>query len=100
MTATVAPETTTWQLDPAHSSIEFSVKHLMIVTVKRSFAGITASIVGDERQPGGATVNVNIDTATITTHNDQRDAHLRSADFFDVENFPAITFVGKRMLGE
>jgi len=95
-----APETTTWQLDPAHSSIEFAVKHLMIVTVKGSFAGIMASIVGDESQPGGATVNVSIDTATITTKNDQRDAHLRSPDFFDVEKFPTITFVGKRIVGD
>lgn len=94
------PETTTWQLDPAHSSIEFAVKHLMIVTVKGSFAGIEASIVGDEGTPDRATVNVTIDAATITTKNDQRDAHLRSADFFDVEKFPELTFVGKRIVGD
>jgi polyisoprenoid-binding protein YceI len=94
------PETTTWQLDPSHSSVEFAVKHLMIVTVKGSFLGLEASIVGDESKPAGATVNVNIDTATITTNNEQRDAHLRSADFFDVEKYPAITFVGKRIVGD
>lgn len=101
MTATATtPEITTWQLDPVHSSIEFAVKHLMIVTVKGSFAGIEASIVGDESKPAGAKLTVKIDTATITTKNEQRDAHLRSADFFDVETFPTITFAGKRLVGE
>ena len=101
MTATATtPETTTWKLDPAHTSIEFAVKHLMIVTVKGSFAGVEATIVGDESKPARANVTVKIDTATITTKNEQRDAHLRSADFFDVEKFPTITFVGKRLVGE
>jgi polyisoprenoid-binding protein YceI len=94
------PETTTWQLDASHSSVGFSVKHLMIATVKGSFTGIEASISGDEGDPSGATLKVDIDTATITTGNAQRDAHLRSADFFDVETFPAITFVGKRIVGD
>jgi len=101
MTASAtAPETTTWQLDPVHSSVEFAVKHLMIVTVRGSFAGVEASIVGDESKPAGATVTVKVDTATITTKNDQRDTHLRSADFFDVEKYPSITFVGKRIVGD
>ena len=93
-------ETSTWQLDPVHSSVEFAVKHLMIATVKCSFAGFSASIVGDDRQPDGAIVSATIDTATITTKNAQRDAHLRSADFFDVERYPTITFTGKRILGD
>jgi polyisoprenoid-binding protein YceI len=94
------PGTTTWQLDPVHTSIEFAVKHLMIVTVKGSFTGIEASIVVDDSKPAGANVNVKIDTATITTKNEQRDAHLRSGDFFDVDTYPTITFAGKRIIGE
>ena len=94
------PETSTWQLDPSHSHVEFAVKHLMIATVKGSFAGVDASLVGDESKTTGATVTATIDTATINTRNEQRDAHLRSADFFDVDKYPAITFVGKRIVGE
>lgn len=101
MTATATvPETTTWQLDASHSSVGFSVKHLVIATVKGSFSGLEASIVGDENAPAAAALNVKIDTATITTSNEQRDTHLRSAEFFDVEKFPAITFVSKRVVGE
>ncbi|SRR5258708_7279021 len=101
MTATAStPETTTWQLDPAHSSVGFAVKHLMIATVKGSFTGIDAFIVGDETDPASARLNVQIDAATITTANEQRDAHLKSGDFFDVEKFPAITFTGTRIVGD
>ena len=101
MTAIVTtPETTTWQLDPTHSSVEFAVKHLMIATVKGSFSGIEASIVGDEKDPARAKLNVKIDAATITTANDQRDTHLRSGDFFEVEKFPSITFSGTRIVGD
>jgi polyisoprenoid-binding protein YceI len=101
MTASaILPETTTWQLDASHSSVEFSVKHLMITTVKGSFGGVEASITGDEADPARAVLSVNVDTATISTGNAQRDGHLRSADFFDVEKFPAITFVGKRIVGD
>jgi polyisoprenoid-binding protein YceI len=94
------PETATWQLDPSHSSVEFSVKHLMITTVKGSFAGIEAEIVGAESAPTKARVKATIDAATITTKNEQRDTHLRSADFFDVEKYPTITFAGKRIDGD
>jgi polyisoprenoid-binding protein YceI len=98
--ATTTPGTSTWQLDPSHSSVEFSVKHLMITTVKGSFTGIQAEIVGDETAPSKSVVKVTIDAATISTKNDQRDAHLRSADFFDVEKYPTLTFIGKRIDGD
>ena len=93
------PDTATWQLDPAHSSVEFSVKHLMITTVKGSFTGVQAEVVSNENAPGKPIVTTTIDAATITTKNDQRDAHLRSPDFFDVEKYPTITFAGKRIDG-
>jgi polyisoprenoid-binding protein YceI len=99
MTTAILPETTTWQLDPAHSSIGFSVRHLMIATVKGSFGTFEASFSGDEKDLSNASVNVTIDVASIDTSNDQRDGHLRSADFFDAERFQNISFVGKRIEG-
>jgi polyisoprenoid-binding protein YceI len=91
-TATPAAETsTTWQLDPAHTHVEFSVKHLMIARVKGRFAGVTGTVeMGAD--PAASTVDVVIDAASIDTREAKRDAHLRSADFFDVERFPTIAF--------
>src|SRR3954470_8886280 len=85
-------KTSTWQLDAAHSSVEFSVKHLMIATVKGSFTGIQGAISGDESDLSQAQLTVTIDAASVNTRNEQRDGHLRSADFFDVEKYPTITF--------
>jgi polyisoprenoid-binding protein YceI len=99
MTTAILPETTTWQLDASHSSIGFSVKHLMIATVKGSFGKFEASFSGDERDLSNAALNVTIDVASIDTSNDQRDGHLRSPDFFDAEKFRNITFAGKRIEG-
>ena len=99
MTTALLPETSTWKLDASHSSIGFSVKHLMIATVKGSFGKYEASFTGDETDLSKASVTVDIDAASINTGNDQRDGHLRSPDFFDAEKFPSITFVGKRIVG-
>lgn len=100
MTTTVATPTgtTTWKIDPAHSHIEFAVRHMMISTVKGRFTGVDGVVRIDEANPAAADVDVRIDTATIDTREAQRDAHLRSADFFDVEKFPAITFISKRAI--
>ena len=99
MTTAILPEVSTWQLDASHSSIGFSVKHLMIATVKGSFGKYEASFNGSEEDLSKATVGVKIDAASIDTGNDQRDGHLRSGDFFETEKFPEITFVGKRIVG-
>lgn len=101
MTSTATlPTTSTWQLDASHSSIGFSVKHLMIATVRGSFGKFEAAFSGDEGDLGNATVSATIDASSIDTANDQRDGHLRSGDFFDVEKFPSITFAGKRIVGD
>ena len=87
-----ATATQTWAIDAAHSEAGFAVKHLMISTVKGRFGNVTGTIVLDEANPSASTVDATIDVATIDTRQEQRDAHLRSADFFDVDTFPAIRF--------
>lgn len=96
-TAATTPATTTWTIDPAHSHVEFAVRHLMISTVKGRFGIVTGTVTTDDTDPAKGQVDVSIDAASIDTREAQRDAHLRSADFFDVERFPAITFRGNRI---
>ena len=91
--------TTTWQIDPAHTSVEFAVKHMMFTTVRGRFTDVKGTIEVDEANPDGSVVNVEIATASIDTGVADRDAHLRSADFLDVENHPSITFRSKRVEG-
>jgi polyisoprenoid-binding protein YceI len=82
----------TWAIDAAHSEAGFAVKHLMISTVKGRFGTISGQVVLDEANPEASTVEATIDATTIDTRSEQRDAHLRSPDFFDVETYPTITF--------
>jgi polyisoprenoid-binding protein YceI len=89
--------TSTWSIDPAHTTVEFSVKHLMISTVRGHFGAVTGTIVLDEQNPLASTVTAEIDVTSINTRQEQRDAHLRSADFFDVETFPSIKFQSTRI---
>jgi polyisoprenoid-binding protein YceI len=88
----LAQTTSTWEIDPAHSSIQFGVRHLMISTVKGKFPKFTATAVADEKEPTRAVVEASIDTASIDTGEAKRDEHLRSPDFFDVAKYPTITF--------
>jgi len=91
--------TATWQLDPAHSSVEFSVKHMMMTTVRGRFKTVNATLTADEEHPEGCCVEVALDVASIDTGVPERDAHLRSPDFFDAEQYPQITFTSKRLEG-
>lgn len=101
MTTSVAPvgSRTTWNLDPSHSHIEFSAKHMMITTVKGRFAKFEGTIVADEGDVTNASVDVTIKAASIDTRTDQRDAHLRSAEFLDAETFPSVSFKSTRVEG-
>lgn len=83
---------TTWKIDPTHTLVEFGIRHLMITTVKGRFGGVEGTITGDLDDMTNATVDVKIDAASIDTRNEDRDNHLRSGDFFDVEKYPHITF--------
>jgi polyisoprenoid-binding protein YceI len=92
--------TSIWRLDPAHSSVEFSVKHMMMTTVRGRFKEVAAVITADEEHPEGCCVEVTIQTASIDTGMADRDAHLRSADFFDAEQYPTITFMSRHLQGK
>lgn len=89
----------TWQLDPAHSAVEFSVKHMMMTTVRGRFKEIEATLRGDRDHPEEAGVEARIMAASIDTGVPDRDGHLRSADFFDAENYPVITFRSRHIEG-
>jgi len=82
----------TWTLDPAHSQIEFAVKHMMVTTVRGQFRQFTTEVDFDEEHPERSSVVAHIDVSSIDTGMAARDAHLRSADFFEAETFPELTF--------
>lgn len=82
----------TWTIDASHSSITFSVRHLMISNVKGEFQKVSGTVTWDKANPGASSVEVEIDMNSINTREDKRDAHLKSADFFDTEKFPTMTF--------
>lgn len=91
-----------WTIDPTHTSAEFAVRHLMLSTVKGRFGSVEATLRGDPREPLSGTAEAVIDVSSIDTGNAERDAHLRSADFFDVENYPSLRYVSRalRQTGE
>ncbi len=86
-----------WTIDASHTLVEFAVKHMMIATVKGRFGEVSGKIVLDEASLENSSVEVEIDAASIDTRNADRDAHLRSADFFDVETHPKLTFRSRRV---
>jgi len=88
-------QVSTWEIDSAHSGAHFSVRHLMIATVRGEFRKVTGTLNMDEKDISKSSVEAVIDTTTIDTHEERRDNHLKSADFFDVAKFPTITFKSK-----
>lgn len=89
-----------WELDPTHTLVEFSTKHMMITTVKGRFGEVTGRLEVDETDPSRSSVEVEIRAASIDTRTDQRDAHLRSPDFLDVERYPTLVFRSRRIEGD
>jgi len=87
----------TWEIDPAHSGVRFSVRHMMVSTVRGEFGKFTGRVELDEADPTGSSVQATIDATAVDTHDAQRDAHLRSADFLDVERFPTLEFKSTRI---
>jgi polyisoprenoid-binding protein YceI len=100
-TATTQTQTaaSTWTFDPAHTLVEFSAKHMMFTTVKGRFTSLSGTVVDVADDPTRSSVEVDIDAASITTGDPQRDAHLKSADFLDVQNFPTLTFKSRHIEG-
>ncbi len=96
---TTATETTisTWNIDASHSAIEFAAKHIMITTVKGRLADARGTVTIDEANPANSSATVEFDAKSVDTRSDQRDEHLRSADFLDVEHFPTIRFASRRI---
>ncbi|MEP6573883.1 MAG: YceI family protein [Gemmatimonadota bacterium] len=99
-TETAVPARTAWTIDPTHSLVEFSAKHMMITTVKGRFADVSGTIHTDDANPANASVEATIQTASIDTRTEQRDQHLRTADFLDVEKYPTISFRSTRIEGK
>lgn len=93
----IVATTTTWNIDPVHSSVEFKVRHMMISNVKGQFKGVTGTLKLDSADLTKSEVEVSTDAASINTNDAQRDAHLKSADFFDVEKFPTLIFKSNRI---
>jgi polyisoprenoid-binding protein YceI len=83
---------TRWNVDAAHSSLDFSVRHMMVSRVKGTFHSFEASVEADPEDLTTADIFFSVDVASIDTRNEDRDKHLKSADFFDVENYPKMTF--------
>jgi polyisoprenoid-binding protein YceI len=92
-----AVSTTTWNIDPVHTVAEFKVKHMMISNVKGQFTAVKGVLALNETALTDSLIEASIDAASINTREPQRDAHLKSADFFDVEKFPTLSFKSTRI---
>lgn len=86
-----------YQLDPAHTSVSFKVRHMMVTNVKGSFSDVSGTISFDKDKPENSSVEVTIKASSIDTHNEKRDDHLRSDAFLDVANHPTLTFKSTRV---
>lgn len=87
-----------WSIDASHSTVQFSVRHMMITNVRGQFQAVEGTVDFDAAQPGSARIEASIDVASIHTREEKRDAHLKSADFFDAEKYPKIRFVSTEVV--
>ena len=88
---------TPWQIDPAHTIVELASKYMLFTTVKGRFTNVKGTILVDEENPARSSVEIETDATSVWTGQERRDAHLRSADFLDVEHYPTITFKSTRV---
>lgn len=95
--ATPQTATATWNIDPAHSVAEFKVRHMMITNVKGQFTVVNGILALDENDLSNSHVEASLDATSVNTREAQRDTHLKSADFFDVEKFPTLSFKSTRV---
>jgi polyisoprenoid-binding protein YceI len=93
-------ETTSWKIDPAHTTAEFKVRHMMITNVKGQFTRVTGVLNLNEADIARSSIEASIEAASIDTREGDRDTHLKSADFFDVEKFPTLTFFSTRVIAK
>jgi polyisoprenoid-binding protein YceI len=97
----MAPQTATavtpvtYVIDPAHTTVEFRVRHMMVSNVRGEFSGVSGTVVFDPAVPANSTIKATIDATTLSTREAQRDTHLKSPDFLDVEKFPTLTFASR-----
>jgi len=92
--------TSTWNIDPAHTVVGFKVRHMMISNVKGTFGKISGVLTYDEADPANSTVVATVEVGSIATGDAQRDGHLQSADFFETEKFPTMTFKSFKVIPE
>jgi polyisoprenoid-binding protein YceI len=90
-------QTVTYKIDPVHSTAGFKIRHLMVANVRGEFPGLSGTIAFDRANPANSRVEADIDVTTLTTRDTQRDAHLKSADFFDAEKFPKMHFASRKV---
>jgi polyisoprenoid-binding protein YceI len=92
-------QSSSWTIDKNHAQVNFGISHMAVSTVRGSISGVTGTVVWDDKDPSKSSVEATIDTTTVTTNNDARDKHLKSADFFNVEKFPTMTFKSTSVTG-
>jgi polyisoprenoid-binding protein YceI len=97
--ASAFAQSTTWTIDKNHSQVNFSVKHALVSTVRGSISGVTGTVVWDEKDPTKSSVEATMDATTVSTTTEARDKHLKSADFFNVEKYPTLTFKSTSVTG-
>ena len=97
LSAAAMAQTVQYEVDPVHSSAQFSVRHLMISNVRGEFAKVTGTVIYDPKDPKASSVRATIDATSITTHDAERDDHLKSPDFLDVAKFPTLTFKSRKV---
>jgi polyisoprenoid-binding protein YceI len=95
--AATAASAATWAIDPAHTNVQFSVRHMMLSNVTGEFGKVTGTVAGDQTAPATAVIEATIDATSINTREPKRDEHLKSPDFLDVAQHPTITFKSKKI---